>query len=78
MIAERRINRVYDFRQPEPMRVEIHEHDCPCCAPVEEAEALTFSDLGKLAWWGMIAGTAIAFCLDAHSAVTALRSVVGL
>lgn len=77
MTVHRQLHRVYEFSQPEPLRVEIHDPDCPCCAPPEDC-ALTFIDLGKLAWWGMIAGSAIAFMIDPAGAAHALLAAVGL
>ncbi|WP_174286662.1 hypothetical protein [Sphingomonas bacterium] len=76
MTVNAELHRVYEFQRPEPLRVEIHDIDCPCCAPPDDRQ-LTFADLGRLAWWGMAAGTAIAIAIDPHGAWQALASCFG-
>ncbi|WP_174293431.1 hypothetical protein [Sphingomonas bacterium] len=78
-----RLHRVYDLHRPEPIRVEIHDHDCDCpaCAPYLQPAAplprshLTFAELGWLAALGMAIGHVIAFAYDPHGAWLALTTM---
>lgn len=78
-----RLHRVYDIRHPDPLRVEIHDPacDCPACAPYRQSPAaepaLTFAEIGNLAWLGLAIGTVIAFAIDPAGAWHALTAIVG-
>lgn len=58
MTRPAQIHRSYNFDQPTPLRVEIHEQGCPCCTDLPPPP-YTAGDVGQLLLVGMGTGVAI-------------------